>query len=31
MLKNSADDEGKPGHDPYYGNGFVNAFAACGM
>ncbi len=24
-LAQTADDEGKPGHDPYYGNGFVNA------
>jgi len=25
LLANTADDEGKPGHDPYYGRGFVNA------
>lgn len=24
-LKNSADDEGEPGNDPYHGHGFVNA------
>jgi subtilisin family serine protease len=24
-LARTADDEGKPGHDPYYGRGFVNA------
>jgi len=24
-LAQTADDEGKPGHDPYYGHGFVNA------
>jgi subtilisin family serine protease len=24
-LANTADDEGKKGHDPYYGRGFVNA------
>jgi subtilisin family serine protease len=24
-LAQSADDEGKNGHDPYYGRGFVNA------
>jgi hypothetical protein len=24
-LANSADDEGKLGHDPFYGRGFVNA------
>jgi subtilisin family serine protease len=28
MLANSADDEGKPGHDPFYGRGFVNALRA---
>ncbi len=27
-LANSADDEGKPGHDPFYGRGFVNALRA---
>ncbi len=24
-LARTADDEGKPGHDPYYGRDFVNA------
>ena len=28
-LSQSADDLGKPGHDPYYGRGFVNAEKAC--
>jgi subtilisin family serine protease len=28
-LAQSADDLGKPGHDPYYGRGFVNAERAC--
>ncbi|MBB5205427.1 subtilisin family serine protease [Inhella inkyongensis] len=28
MLMNSTDDEGKKGHDPYYGRGFVNALKA---
>jgi subtilisin family serine protease len=28
-IAQSADDEGKPGHDPYYGRGFVNAYEAC--
>lgn len=27
-LANTADDEGKPGHDPIYGRGFVNALRA---
>ena len=27
-LARTADDEGKKGHDPYYGKGFVNAFRA---
>jgi subtilisin family serine protease len=27
-LKNSADDEGKKGHDEFYGHGFVNAYNA---
>ncbi len=27
-LANTADDEGKPGHDPFYGRGFVNALRA---
>jgi subtilisin family serine protease len=30
-LKNSADDEGKVGHDEFYGHGFVNAASACGV
>ena len=30
-LKNSADDEGKNGHDEFYGHGFVNAARACGV
>jgi len=25
ILANSADDEGKKGHDPFYGRGFINA------
>jgi len=29
MLANSADDEGKQGHDEFYGRGFVNAYEAC--
>ena len=28
-LKNTADDEGKKGHDEFYGHGFVNARRAC--
>ncbi len=28
ILKQSADDLGKPGHDPYFGDGRVNAFRA---
>ncbi len=28
-LARSAQDLGKPGHDPYYGRGWVNALAAC--
>jgi subtilisin family serine protease len=28
-LKQSADDEGKVGHDEFYGHGFVNAHRAC--
>jgi len=28
-LKNTADDEGKKGHDEFYGHGFVNAHRAC--
>jgi subtilisin family serine protease len=31
ILSQTADDEGKPGHDPYYGHGFVNAYEACMM
>ena len=27
-LANTADDEGKPGHDALYGRGFVNALRA---
>jgi hypothetical protein len=27
-LAQSADDLGKPGVDPYYGRGFVNAYRA---
>ena len=30
-LAQSADDEGKPGHDPFYGAGYVNAYKACTM
>ena len=29
ILSQTADDEGKKGHDPYYGHGFVNAYQAC--
>jgi subtilisin family serine protease len=29
LLARTADDEGKSGHDPYYGRGFVNAYRAC--
>lgn len=29
LLARTADDEGKPGHDQYYGRGFVNALRAC--
>jgi len=29
LIQRSADDEGKQGHDPFYGHGFVNAYAAC--
>jgi subtilisin family serine protease len=28
-LAQTADDEGKPGNDPYYGAGYVNAYKAC--
>jgi subtilisin family serine protease len=28
-LAQTADDEGKKGHDPQFGRGFVNAYAAC--
>jgi subtilisin family serine protease len=28
-LATSADDEGKSGHDAFYGRGFVNAYKAC--
>ncbi len=28
-LANTADDEGKVGHDKKYGRGFVNAYRAC--
>ncbi len=28
LLADTADDEGAPGHDPYYGHGFVNALRA---
>jgi subtilisin family serine protease len=28
-LAHATDDLGKPGRDPFYGNGFVNAFKAC--
>jgi subtilisin family serine protease len=27
-LANTADDTGKPGHDPYYGRGRINAYKA---
>jgi subtilisin family serine protease len=27
-LMQSANDEGKPGTDPYYGRGFINAWRA---
>jgi subtilisin family serine protease len=30
-LKQTADDEGKVGHDQFYGHGFVNAARACGV
>jgi subtilisin family serine protease len=30
-LKQTADDEGKIGHDEFYGHGFVNAARACGV
>jgi len=30
-LARSADDEGKVGHDQFYGHGFVNAARACGV
>lgn len=30
-LAQSADDEGKVGHDEFYGHGFVNAARACGI
>jgi hypothetical protein len=30
-LVQSADDEGKPGNDPFYGSGFVNARRAVGQ
>lgn len=30
-IARTADDEGKTGHDPYYGAGFVNAYKACTM
>ena len=30
-LAQSADDEGKVGHDQFYGHGFVNAARACGI
>ena len=30
-LAQSADDEGKVGHDEFYGHGFVNAARACGV
>jgi subtilisin family serine protease len=30
-IARTADDEGEPGHDPYYGSGFVNAYKACTM
>ena len=29
--KRGADDEGKVGHDEFYGHGFVNAARACGI
>ena len=28
LLADSADDEGKPGNDPFYGKGFANALRA---
>ena len=28
-IAHSAIDEGKPGNDPFYGKGLVNALAAC--
>ncbi len=28
-LAQTADDEGKPGHDAFYGRGFVDAYSAC--
>lgn len=28
LLADTADDEGAPGHDPYYGHGFINALRA---
>lgn len=30
-LAQTADDEGKVGHDEFYGHGFVNAASACGI
>jgi len=30
-LAQTADDEGKIGHDEFYGHGFVNAARACGV
>ena len=30
-LAQSADDQGKPGRDPFYGAGYVNAYKACTM
>ena len=30
-LAQTADDEGKVGHDQFYGHGFVNAARACGV
>lgn len=29
FVQRTADDEGKPGNDPFYGKGFVNARRAC--